>query len=284
MIEHTAARQRRSSFRAHVLLGLLILSGIAVVAHWPAARTAAWVIVAGLVAAHVGLALLALLGAGLGIRFWLTRSTSQGQTIRWASFYDVLVTALTLGRARVFREAALDLARVSPGERVLDVGCGTGSLALAAKRRVGAGGAVHGVDAAAEMVARAKQKAVREGLEVTFDVAPAQALPFPDGAFDLVLCTLMMHHLPDGGRKQAIAEMRRVLKPGGRLLVVDLAHEKGLLAALTPISLIHGHDAMHAAEEAEALMRDAGFSDIVTGKVGLRVVGYALGRAGKHDV
>lgn len=293
MIEHTTAHQRRSSLGAHLLLALLLLSGGAVVAYWPAARTAVWVIIAASVATHVGLALVALLGVRLLWRVHsgrhrstvlgsISRSTALGDVIHRASFYDVLQTALTFGRARVYREAALDLARVSPGERVLDVGCGTGSLALAAKRRVGAGGTVHGVDAGAEMVARAKQKAASEGLEVTFDVAPAQALPFPDGAFDLVLCTLMMRHLPDDGRKQAVAEMRRVLRPGGRLLVVDLAHEKGLLSALTPISLIHGHDDMRAADEAEALMRVAGFNDIVTGKVGLRVVGYALGRKVEH--
>ena len=262
MTHHTTPQQGHSSRRAHVLLGLLLVSGGAVVAFWPQARTAVLVIGAASVAIHVGLALVALLGVRL---FWRAHSGrsgpgSQGQTIRWAAVYDLLVPALTFGRERILREATLERADVSPGERVLDVGCGTGTLALAAKRRVGANGTVHGVDAAAEMVARAKKKAAREGLELTFDVARAQDLPFPDGAFDVVLCTLVVHHLPDGVRKQAVAAMHRVLRPGGRLLVVDFAQEHGLLAALNPISLIHGRDDMHTADEAAVLMRDAGFT------------------------
>jgi len=188
-----------------------------------------------------------------------------------------LVTVLTFGRARAFREGALDLARVSPGDQVLDVGCGTGELAMLAMRRVGAQGAVHGIDAGEEMVARARQKAVRESLGVTFDVATAQALPFPDGGFDVVLCTMMIHHLPRSGRKQAIGEMLRVLRPEGRLLIMDLAHEKGFLASLNPIALVHGHKNMQVTGEAEALMRDVGFSSIVAGRTANRAVGYALG-------
>lgn len=286
MIHHVAAQKRPSRFGAHLLLALLLLVGGAVVAFWPAARTAVLVLGATSVAVHLGLALVALLGIRLLRSAHSGRSNplSQGQTIRWAALYDVLVPALSFGRERVFRESTLERARVSPGERVLDVGCGTGTLALAAKRRVGANGTVHGVDAGAEMVARAKQKAARESLEVQFDVAPAQALPLPDGAFDVVLCTLLMHHLPHDGREQAVAEMRRVLRPGGRLLIVDLAPAEGLWAALNPISLVHGRNDMHAADEAAVLMKDAGFNDIVRGKLGSRVLGYTLGRTGeRHD-
>ena len=198
--------------------------------------------------------------------------------------YDVLVTVLTFGRARAFRDGALDLARVSPGERVLDVGCGTGELALGAKRRVGAQGVVHGIDAGEEMVANARHKAVREGLDVKFDVAAAQELPFADGVFDLVLCTMMIHHLPREGRKQAIGEMRRVLRPEGRLFIMDLAQEKGLLASLNPIALVHGHKNMQVAREAETLMRDAGFSGIVAGRTASRAVGYALGSRSNEPI
>ena len=282
MTHHTAPQQGHSRRTAHLLLGLLLVTGGAVVAFWPQARTAVLVIGAVSLATHLWLALAALLGVRLLWKAHSRRSEpgSQGQTIRWAALYDLLVPALTFGRERILREATLERAGVSPGERVLDVGCGTGTLALAAKRRVGANGRVHGVDLAAAMVARAKQKAAREGLELTFEVAPAQDLPFPDGAFDVVLCTLVVHHLPDDVRKQAVAAMRRVLRPGGRLLVVDFAQQQGLLSALNPMSLIHGRDDMHTADEAAALMTDAGFTGVVTGKLGFGVLGYALGRTG----
>lgn len=246
--------------------------------HWPAVRTMAWGAVAAFVVVHLGLALVALAFIRGAVRGYFSRSTAQGEIIQQASFYDALVNLLTFGRARVFYEGVLDLARLSPGQRVLDVGCGTGSLALAAKRRVGAEGAVQGVDASPEMVARARHKAARAGLEVTFDAAPAQALPCSDGAFDVVLSTLMIHHLPDDARRQAVAEMQRVLKPGGRLLVVDLTHGHGLWAALSPVSLFHGHDDLYAARDAEALIKEAAFSEVVTGHLKPSVMGYVLGR------
>lgn len=281
MTHDTGARRGHSSRSAHLGLGLLLLSVGAAMTLWPAARAAGWVIGAASVMTHVGLALSALLGLRLlkQAHSGEINPLSRGRTIRWAALYDVLVPALCFGRERVLREAMLDRAAVSPGDRVLDVGCGTGTLAIAATRRVGAAGAVCGVDAAPEMVARAKRKAMIEGLEARFDVAPAQALPFPENAFDVVLCTLMLHHLPAEGRSQALAEIRRVLRPGGRLLIVDLRSAKGMWAALNPIRLVHGHDAMHVVEEVPGLMKAAGFSDIITGKLSSRVLGYVVGKA-----
>lgn len=289
MTTRSATSTTRSSRSFHQVLALLLIVGGAAFAFWPAARRTLLVVGAASVAIHLGLALVTLLGARLVVRAHsrrsrsrgiglMTRDTETGQVLRSGFFYDALVTVLTFGRAGAFRKSMLDLVQLSPGEQVLDVGCGTGELALAAKRRTGAEGTVQGVDAGTEMVARARQKALREGVDVTFDVAVAQALPFPDATFSLVLCTMMMHHLPGTGRGPAIAEMRRVLRPGGRLLVADLAHEGGLLASLNPVALVHGHADMHAADEAQALMRDAGLRDIVTGKTPLRSVGYALGR------
>ena len=98
------------------------------------------------------------------------------------------------------RERTLDLAGIAPGERVLDVCCGTGTLALAARRRVGATGSVHAVDASEEMVSRARSKSTRRGLPVAFETAVAQSLPFSDATFDVVLCTLALHHLPEDAR------------------------------------------------------------------------------------
>ncbi len=158
---------------------------------------------------------------------------TSGRVIHWAWAYDPLVWLLTLGRDRVFREKTLDLARLAEGESVLDIGCGTGTLAIAAKRRVGQA-AVVGVDASPEMIARARKKARRAGADVTFETAAVEQLSFADGSFDVVLSTVMLHHLPEATRQKCIAEVGRVLKPGGRFLALDFgghAHERHTRAA-----------------------------------------------------
>jgi ubiquinone/menaquinone biosynthesis C-methylase UbiE len=148
---------------------------------------------------------------------------TTGAVVHWAARYDLLVWLLTLGRERSFRERLLEPAHLQPGESVLDVGCGTGTLAIAAKRRVGSAGSVYGIDASPAMIARATKKAKKAGAGVTFESGLAESLPFPDGRFDVVLSTVMLHHLPRTAREQGVREMGRVLKPGGRLLAVDFA-------------------------------------------------------------
>src|SRR5713101_5074833 len=127
-------------------------------------------------------------------------ASSVGLVVHWAARYDLLVTLLTLGRERRFRERLLEPARLESGESVLDIGCGTGTLAIAAKRRVEPSGVVRGIDASPEMIARAQRKADKAGADIAFEIAPAQLLPFPDAQFDVVLSTVMLHHLPRSGR------------------------------------------------------------------------------------
>src|SRR5260370_6264054 len=126
------------------------------------------------------------------------RRTSQGAGIvlHEAARYDLLVWLATLGRERALRERIVDLARLEPGESVLDVGCGTGSLVIAAKRRVGDASVVHGIDASPQMLARASRKARKAEADVNFQSALAQALSCADAKFDAVLATMMFHHLP----------------------------------------------------------------------------------------
>jgi ubiquinone/menaquinone biosynthesis C-methylase UbiE len=136
--------------------------------------------------------------------------------------YDLKLWLASRGREGAFRERQLDLAGVTTGESVLDVGCGTGTLAIAAARRVGETGAVTGVDPSAELLARAGKKARRAGVRVALATAGGESLPFADASFDLVLSTLVFHHLSHDSLRSSAHEIRRVLKPGGRLLVVDI--------------------------------------------------------------
>jgi ubiquinone/menaquinone biosynthesis C-methylase UbiE len=200
-------------------------------------------------------------------------STNQ-MVVHWAARYDLLIWLLTLGRERRFREKLLEPARLQNGEGVLDVGCGTGALALAAKRRVGPAGTVHGIDAGLEMIARAKHKASRASLDICFHMAHAQSLPFPDAQFDVVLSTVMLHHLPRKVRPQALREMRRVLKPGGRLLAVDFG---GFGNPKSLIGRLHHHSGVTHADFVSQFS-DAGFTIAESGPVGTWDLQFVLAR------
>ena len=153
---------------------------------------------------------------------------TAGRVLHWARSYDALVWVLTLGHERRFRQRLAELARLEAGQSVLDVGCGTGALAIVAKGFVGASGQVAGVDPSPEMVAGARRKAAKAGVEARFDVGSIEALPFPDATFDTVLSSLMLHHLTHDGLQKGIEEIARVLKPGGRFLAVDIGGAGGM--------------------------------------------------------
>jgi ubiquinone/menaquinone biosynthesis C-methylase UbiE len=191
----------------------------------------------------------------------------RSQVIHWARGYDVLVWALMLGRERTFREKTLDLARLAEGESVLDVGCGTGTLAIAAKYRVGSLGQVTGIDASPEMIGRAKQKAGKTGAEVHFQTAAAQSLPFQDATFDVVLSTVMVHHLPDDARAMCISEIRRVLKPGGRFLAIDFSGSAERRKSLA--GRLHAHAHFDLTQVIPVVKR-AGLVQVESGPLGFR--------------
>ena len=155
---------------------------------------------------------------------------TTGMVLNWGRRYDWLVQFMALGQAGRLRRKTVDFAQIAPGERVLDVGCGTGDLTLRAKERAGAAGQVCGIDPGPEMIEVARGKAAHAHVEVDFRVGVIERLPYPDGSFDVVLSSLMMHHLPADLKPIGLAEIRRVLrspdavsgKPGGRLVIVDM--------------------------------------------------------------
>jgi demethylmenaquinone methyltransferase/2-methoxy-6-polyprenyl-1,4-benzoquinol methylase/phosphoethanolamine N-methyltransferase len=186
---------------------------------------------------------------------------TAGKAIHWARWYDLATWALTLGREPAIRRRTVELAAIQEGESVLDVGCGTGRLTLAAKRRAGAG-QVSGIDASPEMIEVARQKAAKAGVDVDFQVALIERLPFPDDSFDVVLSSLMLHHLPDDLKRDGFKEIRRVLKPGGRLFAVDLAGSKGLVGAF--MRLIGHRFEEGYIERLKEMSAEAGFGDVET--------------------
>jgi ubiquinone/menaquinone biosynthesis C-methylase UbiE len=120
-------------------------------------------------------------------------------------------------RGRVYRQIVA-LAGVQPGDAVLDVGCSAGYLARKLAAAAGPDGRVTGIDPSEAAISHARRRALPA---MTFTTGTAQALPLPDASFDVVTCTLAMHHVPARKRGDALAEMYRVTRPGGRLLVAD---------------------------------------------------------------
>ena len=153
-------------------------------------------------------------------------------------------------------EPLLAQAELHPDHRVLDVGCGTGTLAVAIKQR-NPGVTVTGLDPDPRALTRARRKAERAGMSVRFEQGFGNALPFGDGAFDRVFSSLMFHHLQKDDRPKVLAEIHRVLAPGGRLEFLDFAG--GSHGFLT--QMLHGHHPLpEEGDRLAGLMREAGFA------------------------
>ncbi|MGH9189970.1 MAG: class I SAM-dependent methyltransferase [Acidimicrobiales bacterium] len=133
--------------------------------------------------------------------------------------YDILAHVVFGSRRnRVFARLAA-LSGTRPGDHVLDVGCGTGVLTRAVARCAAPGGSAIGVDPSEGALARARRTTRLDNC--TFQVDRAEALALPDTDYDVVVSSLMIHHLADQDRARALAEMFRVLRPGGRVLVAE---------------------------------------------------------------
>lgn len=197
---------------------------------------------------------------------------TEGHTIPWASFYDFSVKLVSFGKDRELRDEIIKIAGIQPGESVLDVGCGTGELTLAAKSLTGSTGEVHGLDASLNMIEYARQKAVQKGADIEFRVGLIENISFPDNHFDIVLSSLMMHHLPEDLKKKGLAEIFRVLAPAGRLLVVDIESTPGgsLVQRLSELIIqVHGgHGRMQeAVKKLAPFAGEAGFVNVETGRI-----------------
>lgn len=201
-----------------------------------------------------------------------TAPETSGRTIPWASYYDTLVNVVTFGKARRLRSEIASKAPYQSGDRVLDVGCGTGEQAFLAKAVVGAQGVVMGMDASPNMVRIAEIKRNKLQLDVQFNVDLIERISQPDNFFDVVMNSLVMHHLPDSLQLDGVAEFYRVLKPGGRVYIVDMESVAGgsLFTRFKDL-MIHLHGGRKAMSDNVQNMvpkfSKAGFQQIETGRI-----------------
>jgi ubiquinone/menaquinone biosynthesis C-methylase UbiE len=179
--------------------------------------------------------------------------------------YDTLANVFFFGRRRATFQALIAAVGVQPGQRVLDVGCGTGYFARLLCLSVGRDGLIVGIDPSAAMISYASRQTGRAS-NCQFQVGRVEALEFPAEHFDVVVSSLVMHHLPEDLRVAALEEMRRVLRPGGRLLVAEAQNpRRGLGWRL--LARVHGYDRMaRLVPHLEPLAAQAGFGQIRTGE------------------
>ncbi len=194
----------------------------------------------------------------------------------WAlPLYDPLVRLMGVGPTR---NALLEQAAIRPGQRVLEIGSGTGTLALLAKR-LHPEAEVVGLDPDPKALARAKRKAAQAALPVHFDRGFSGQLPYPDASFDRVLSSFMFHHLEADERERMLREVRRVLRPAGSFHMVDFAkqeaHNHGSL-----VKMLHSNERLkdNSGQRIRELLSSAGLTlDKVRNErvlFGLMAIGY----------
>jgi len=195
-----------------------------------------------------------------------SKPAGHGITIGTPLIYDLSTPLFFFGTRRRSYRSLMAAAGVKAGDRVLDVGCGPGYFVRMLAEAVGPTGSAAGIDAAPEMIDYARRKA-RRLPNCRFESGSAEALPFPDASFDVVASSLMLHHLPDELRLQAATEMRRVLRPGGTVLLADFTiPERGAWHLLAAITGHAGGQMIRRVSPLEPLVAEAGFTGPVSGE------------------
>lgn len=188
--------------------------------------------------------------------------------------YDVVVRLTT--REKTFKSALIEQAKIEPGHKVLDLACGTGTLAIWAKQRH-PDAAITGIDGDPSILAIASRKVRALCLPIDFDHGFSVSLPYPDASFDRVLSSLFFHHLSWADKQRTAAEIHRVLRPGGELHVADWGRATGPLmrAAFFTIQLLDGFTNTRDNVDGKlvALFQGAGFSDVAQPRTFATVLG-----------
>jgi demethylmenaquinone methyltransferase / 2-methoxy-6-polyprenyl-1,4-benzoquinol methylase len=145
-----------------------------------------------------------------------------------ADRYDVTNSVLSLGIHHLWRKKAVRLSGAKAGDHVLDCATGTGDLAITFKKKVGETGYVKGTDFCQEMIDPAPNKAKKSGLLIDFEVADAMDLPYPDNTFDISSISFGIRNVDDP--LVCLKEMSRVVRPGGRVVVLEFGQPKGIMS------------------------------------------------------
>lgn len=207
------------------------------------------------------------------------RPATTGATIHWVPQYDFFAALMGLGVKGANTRMVIGMAQIRDGDKVLDVGCGTGDLTLAAQNAAGPSGLACGIDPAPEGIAVAQGKAGRRNSAAKFDVGLIEKIDFPEATFDIAISRLVIHHLPDDLKRQGFAEIFRVLKPGGRLFMVDFKPPSNPILKHLAIAAV-GHRMMAESRvwEVPQLLADAGFVDVTSGPTRSALLAFVSGR------
>lgn len=196
-----------------------------------------------------------------------------------AQWVDFLEDCMSLGQRRKILAATLAASGIGPGQNLLDIGCGTGELVVAAARQIddgsrGRNGYAMGIDATPAMIDLARRRAAEGGIAARFDVAIAEALPLPDAVIDGVTSSFFFHHLPSAVKAKALREMWRVLAPGGRIVITDYGRPQNLLGYIASFPMrfnFHEYVRGQLAGEIEAEIATA---DIGRPRIARSFLGY----------
>ena len=199
----------------------------------------------------------------------------KNQMERMVDSYDVYMKRITLGREYKLRTMTVNLAQVKPGDCVLEVGCATGSLTLAAKRQAGPDGNVFAIDIIPGMIDVSRKKAEQANMNVTFKEGSIEDIPFPDSYFDVVIGSFIIFHMSEKVRRKGIQEIYRVLKPQGKLMILDIALPSRPVSRVL-VKLLLGFMFKHDVRELQPIMESSGFSKIEMSQAPFRVFGLPI--------
>ena len=173
--------------------------------------------------------------------------------------YDLGCSLMGLGRR--FRYAIIDRLGITGAEKVLDAGCGTGALLMALKERYPSVSA-EGLDPAESALEIAKRKSARNGLDIKWHHGFMEELPFEDDSFDIVVSTLAFHHIDPEKKLQALKECRRVLKPAGRMVLVDVSPDDTGIFGRMIYKILSMLEHLMKVDRIMAMMKESGFSEV----------------------